>query len=256
LEILLKRDRYIVLAGLGGLTLLAWVYMLGEARGMALTGHCSCAGMRMSGPDTKAWSASTLLPLFLMWSEMMVAMMLPSAAPMILTFAAVNRKRRERQQPFVPTGIFLLGYLAVWTAFSALAAGAQWGLHSLALLSPRMVSTCPLFGGALLLAAGAFQWTPLKKACLVHCRSPLNLLLTDWREGTFGAFRMGVTQGLYCTGCCWLLMLVLFAVGVMNMWWVALIAALVLVEKILPKGFLFGKLAGLALAAWGIKLIV
>src|SRR6185312_9438114 len=150
-----------------------------EARAMIHTGVCQCAGMKMSGPDTQAWSVSTLVPLFLMWAEMMVAMMIPSAAPMILTFATVNRKRREQERPFVPTGIFLSGYLAVWTAFSALAAGAQWVLHSTALLSPMMVSTSPILGGALLVVAGVFQWTPLKGACLRHCRSPLSFLMTD-----------------------------------------------------------------------------
>src|SRR5439155_24172295 len=113
----LKRDRTVVVAGLVAISALAWGYMVHEARAMVDTGGCRCAGMRMSGPDTQSWSATTLVPLFLMWTEMMVAMMKPSAAPMILTFAAVNRKRLEREQPFVPTGIFLLGYLVVWTLF-------------------------------------------------------------------------------------------------------------------------------------------
>src|SRR5204863_4370778 len=138
---ILKRDRLIVLAGLLGISALAWGYMVREARTMDLTGMCCCAGMKMSGPDTQPWSTGTLPPLFLMWSEMMVAMMVPSAAPMILTFAAVNRKRREQERPFVPTGIFLLGYLVVWVAFSALAALAQWALHAKALLSPMMTGT-------------------------------------------------------------------------------------------------------------------
>src|SRR4051812_45914991 len=119
LETILKRDRVIVVTGLVGLTLLAWGYMVHEAQAMTLTGVCCCAGMKMSGPDVKAWSGSALIPLFLMWAEMMVAMMLPSAAPMILTFAAVNRKRRDQDAPFVPASIFALGYLVVWAAFSA-----------------------------------------------------------------------------------------------------------------------------------------
>src|SRR6266853_671979 len=161
LESLLKRDRVIIVAGLAAITLVAWFYMVHEARGMMSTGVCKCAGMKMSGPDIQSWSAGQLVPLFLMWAEMMVAMMIPSAAPMVLTFATVNRKRREREEPYVPTGMFLLGYLAVWTAFSALAALAQWMLHSTALLSPMMVSTSPVLGGLLLIAAGVFQWTPL-----------------------------------------------------------------------------------------------
>jgi len=256
IESVLKRDRTVVLAGLVALSALAWGYMVHEARAMAHTGVCQCAGMKMSGPDTQSWTATTLVPLFLMWAEMMVAMMTPSAAPMILTFAAVNRKRLEREQPFVPTGIFLLGYLVVWTLFSAIAAVAQWILHSSALLSPMMVSTSPLLGGALLIAAGVFQWTPLKNACLTHCRSPLSFLMIDWREGRHGAFVMGLKHGAYCTGCCWFLMALLFVAGVMNIWWVAAISILVLLEKVLPKGMQVGRIVGVAFTAWGVWIML
>src|SRR5579862_5794629 len=153
MEYILKRDRWIVMAVLAATTLVAWGYMVREAHAMNVTGACCCAGMKMSGPDMQPWAASTLLPLFLMWAEMMVAMMLPSATPMILTFAKVQRNRREQERPFTATGIFLLGYLAVWTGFSVLAAMMQWVLHAKALLSPMMVSSSPLLGGALLLAA-------------------------------------------------------------------------------------------------------
>jgi predicted metal-binding membrane protein len=252
LEAVLKRDRWVVAAGLAGIALLAWGYLAYEARAMYHTGVCRCAGLQMSGPDTDPWDAATLLPLFLMWAEMMVAMMIPSAAPMILTFAAVNRKRREQERPFVPAGIFLLGYVVVWTVFSAVAAVAQWVLHGAALLSPLMVSNSPRLGGAILLAAGVFQWTPLKHACLAHCRSPLGFLMTGWREGRRGAFLMGFKHGAYCTGCCWVLMALLFVAGVMNLWWVALIAVLVLVEKVAPQGLWIGRIAGAALAGWGV----
>lgn len=256
MESILKRDRLIIGVALAGLALLAWGYMAFEARAMYHTGVCCCAGMKMSGPDTTPWSAATLAPLFLMWAEMMVAMMIPSAAPMILTFALVQRKRREQERPFVSTGIFLLGYLVVWTGFSAVAALAQWVLHARALLSPLMVSTSPRLGGALLLAAGIFQWTPLKNACLTHCRSPLGFLLTDWREGGWGAFGMGLKHGAFCTGCCWFLMALLFVAGVMNLWWIAVIAGLVLLEKVMPRGLLIGKVAGALLAAWGVWLML
>lgn len=251
MEAVLKRDRWIVLAALICITLLAWGYMVYEARAMYHTGVCHCAGMKMSGPDTAPWSTATLLPLFLMWTEMMVAMMIPSAAPMILTFALVQRKRRAQERPFVPAGFFLLGYLAVWTGFSAVAAVAQWVLHAQALLSPMMVSTSSLFGGALLVAAGVFQWTPLKKACLTRCRSPLGFLLTGWREGKSGALVMGLQHGAYCTGCCWVLMALLFVAGVMNVWWIALIAGFVLLEKVAPNGWPAAKLAGMVFAGWG-----
>jgi predicted metal-binding membrane protein len=256
IEAVLKRDRAVVLAGLVAISALAWGYMVHEARAMVHTGVCQCAGMKMSGPDTQSWSATTLVPLFLMWTEMMVAMMTPSAAPMILTFATVNRKRGEQEGPFVPTVIFLLGYLVVWTLFSAFAAVTHWILHSSALLSPMMVSTSPLLGGVLLVAAGIFQWTPLKNACLAHCRSPLSFLMTDWREGRGGAFVMGLKHGAYCTGCCWFLMALLFVAGVMNIWWVAAISILVLLEKAAPRGLYLGRIVGLLFAAWGVWMII
>ena len=255
LEAILKRDRWVVLAGLIAIAALAWVYMVQEARAMVQTGVCQCMGLKMSGPDMQPWSWPQLFPLFLMWAEMMVAMMVPSAAPMILLFAGVNRRCREQERPYVPTGMFLLGYLTVWTLFSAFAAVAQFALHALTLLSPMMTSTSPVLGGVLLVAAGAFQWTPLKRACLRHCQSPLSFLMTSWREGWMGAWVMGLKHGAYCTGCCWLLMALLFVAGVMNMWWVAAITILVLLEKALPRGLWIGRLAGAGFAVWGLWLI-
>jgi predicted metal-binding membrane protein len=222
---------------------------------MNLTGACCCAGMSMSGPDIHPWSTATLLPLFLMWAEMMVAMMLPSATRSILTFAKVQRNRREQEQPFVATGIFVLGYLAMWTGFSAVAAIAQWALHAKALLSPTMVGTSPALGGALLMAAGIFQWTPLKHKCLTNCCSPRTSLVTGWREGRRGAFTMGLKNGVQCLGCCWLLMLLLFVAGVMNIWWIAIITLLVLIEKTAPRGLFLGKIAGVLFVGWGIWMV-
>ena len=167
-------------------------------------------------------------------------MMIPSAAHMILTFAMVNRKRREQERPFVPTSLFMSGYLVVWCAFSLVAALAQWALHGAALLSPMMESTSPLLGGTLLIGAGVFQWTPFKRSCLNHCRSPLQFLLTDWREGRMGALWMGIKHGAYCTGCCWMLMALLFVAGV-----------LVLLEKVAAQGPRLGDAIGLAFIAWG-----
>jgi len=252
MESVLKRDRVVVLGGLVAITAVAWGYLAYEAREMYQTGVCHCAGMQMSGPDTRPWSAGQLLPLFLMWAEMMVAMMIPSAAPMILTFAFVNRQRREREQPYVPTAFFLAGYLFIWTIFSAMAAFAQWALHSTSLLSSKMVSTSPVLGGVLLIAAGVFQWTPLKNTCLRHCRSPLDFLMTGWREGAVGALWMGLSHGAYCAGCCWFLMALLFVAGVMNVLWIAVIALLVLVEKALPAGPILGRWTGVLLTTWGV----
>ena len=252
MEALLKRDKAIVLTGIALIAVVAWAYMAYEAHAMYHTGICKCAGMKLSGPDLEPWALGTLAPLFLMWAEMMAAMMLPTAAPMILTFALVNRKRREQDRPYVPTAIFGLGYLIAWTGFSAIAAVAQWYLRGKALLSPLMVSTSPALAGSLLVAAGIFQWTPLKNACLTHCRSPLSFLMTDWREGRWGALAMGVKHGAYCTGCCWILMLLLFVAGVMNVFWIAVISVLVLAEKLAPNGVLVGKVSGVALVAWGL----
>ena len=251
LEKLLKRDRAVLLGVIVITTALAWAYMIHEARGMTSTGVCKCMGMQMAGPDTRAWSAAQLFALFLMWSEMMLAMMLPSAAPMILTFASVNRKRREQQRPFVSAGIFLSGYLLVWFAFSGVATITQWALHSAALLSPMMVSTSSRLGGALLIAAGIFQWTPWKNVCLTHCANPLSFLLTQWREGNRGALLMGIRHGAFCLGCCWLLMLLLFVLGVMNVTWIAALTIYVLAEKLLGRNVWFARAIGAALCAWG-----
>jgi predicted metal-binding membrane protein len=252
----LRRDRIIVLTALTGIAVVAWVWMIHEARTMEATGICECAGIAMCGPDVKPWSAIVILPLFLMWAGMMVAMMTPTVAPMILTFAMINRKRREQARPFVSTALFLSGYLIVWTAFSLIAALAQWVLHGTALLSPMMQSASSWLGGLLLIMAGVFQWTPLKQACLSHCRSPLQFIMTDWRDGSVGALTMGLKHGAFCTGCCWMLMALLFVAGVMNMVWVAVITLLVFLEKVTPPDWRLRHLAGAYFLVWGAWVIV
>jgi predicted metal-binding membrane protein len=184
-----------------------------------------------------------------MWVVMMVAMMTPSAAPMILTYATMNRRRQAQQGPFVSTTVFVLGYRLVWGRFSIVATLGQWGLHAAAVLSPMMVSTSPMLGGLLVLTAGLFQWTPLKSTCLGQCRSPLGLVMTEWLEWTWGALLMGLRHGSYCVGCCRVLMALLLVAGVMNLLWVAALAAFVLVEKGLPRGELVGRVAG-ACSSW------
>lgn len=225
--------------------------MIREARDLNITGVCECFGMKMGG----RWSPSALFPLFLMWAGMMVAMMLPSATPMILTFAAVSRNRRRQERPYVPVTIFVAGYVAIWTLFSVVAAVAQWLLHREALLSPAMFSTSALLGGILLLGAGIFQFTPLKHACLTQCRAPFDFIMTRWREGARGAFRMGVEHGLFCAGCCWALMGLLFVAGVMNILWIALLSLIVGVEKLLPRGVWLSTATGVILTVWGAWLI-
>jgi predicted metal-binding membrane protein len=249
LEALLRRDRVVVVSSLVCISALAWAYM------GYLAWDMGNMDMSMAMPRMQTWGWLDLVLLFVMWAVMMVAMMVPTAAPMILMFATINRRRREQQQPLVPTAVFLTGYVLVWTGFSILATLTQWGLHQAALLSPMMVSTSPVLGGVLLLATGIFQWTPLKYACLKHCRSPMGFLLTEWREGTWGALRMGVRHGGYCTGCCWFLMALLFVAGVMNLLWVASITAFVLVEKVVPRGDLMGRIAGGVLVLAGLIML-
>jgi predicted metal-binding membrane protein len=252
LAAVVKRDRLIIGAGVALIAALAWWYLIHEARRMNASGVYECLGTKMGGPELSAWSPASLLPLFLMWAVMMVAMMLPSAAPMVLTFAAVARNRRRLQRPYVPVAIFAAGYLVIWCGFSVVAAVSQWLLHRQALLSPAMASSSALLGGALLLAAGLFQFTPLKQNCLIHCRAPLEFIMTRWREGRRGAFRMGLEHGAFCTGCCWALMCLLFVLGVMNIFWIAALTIVVAVEKILPRGRWVGVGCGLGLVGWGV----
>jgi predicted metal-binding membrane protein len=189
---------------------------------------------------------------------MMIAMMVPSASPMILLFASLQRRRREQRKPFLPTGIFLAGYFVTWTAFSFIASLIQWGLHSAALISPMMISTSPYLGSVLLISAGVFQWTPWKNACLYHCRSPISFLSVHWREEKAGALIMGIHHGTFCVGCCWVLMLLLFVTGVMNLFWVAIIAAFVMVEKVVPSTMAHWvtRVAGVGLVAWAAIILI
>ncbi|MDX1637351.1 MAG: DUF2182 domain-containing protein [Balneolaceae bacterium] len=208
--------------------------------------------MDPTAPHMLPWDLYDFLMMFLMWTVMMIAMMTPSATPMVLVFYSIHKQQQEGDQSYLSTFIFLGGYLVVWTGFSLLATLLQWGLHSVALLSSMMVSTSPLLGGMLIFAAGLFQWTYLKDACLRHCRSPLGFILQEWRKGLRGSFLLGLKHGIYCVGCCWALMLLLFAVGVMNLLWVAVIAGFVLIEKIMPKKYRIGPISGFLLLGWGI----
>ncbi len=207
IEAMVRRDRLIVIGGLAAVVIIAWIYILtGAGMGMsaldmtsppavaAASGESSGA-MAMSALRPMAWTAGTAVLMFFMWWIMMIAMMLPSAAPMILLFATVNRKGAERGNPYVPTGVFAAGYLAMWGAFSVVATGLQWGLERTGLLSSIMTSTSLVLGGVLLIAAGAWQLTPLKQACLKHCRSPLHFITHGWRKGHLGALRMGLEHG-------------------------------------------------------------
>ena len=260
-EAVLKRDRAIVVAGLATIIVLAWayvVYLSSNMIGMVMNGSSGIDihPAQMSMPNTHAWGSGDIIFTFLMWAVMIVAMMTPSATPMILTVAHVSRQRHDARTPLPTTIVFLLGYLIVWTVFSAGVTFVQWGLHSAALLSNEMRSISPLIGGILLILTGVYQFTPLKSACLSRCRTPLGFLMTKWREGAKGALVMGLQHGSYCVGCCWLLMALLLVFGVMNLLWVALLAIFVLVEKAVPAGQWVGRVMGLLTVGWGAWLLI
>ena len=190
-----------------------------------------------------------------MWGAMLSAIMLPATTPAILLFARINRLVRSVRFPNLATLMFVAGCLLVWGGFGTLATLVQWALHDVGALDAGMAVDNQNACGLVLVAAGVYQWTPAKHACLQHCRAPLSFVVTGWRLGLFGALRMGMSHGLYCTGCCWLLMLLLFAAGVTNLGALVALAGLVLAEKMLPGGSFVACISGLALVAWGTLLL-
>ncbi len=240
-----SRDQAIVAVALAILAALAWIYTI------LLSG--SLAGLDlhslMAMPRQGEWTSLDLALIFLMWAVMMAAMMIPSAMPMILLFTAIEQ-RRDAAGALVRTIAFVSGYAAVWGGFSLLTTLAQWGLHDAAMLGSAMGPLVPWAAAAVLALAGLYQFSPLKQTCLRHCSSPLEFLTVHWRSGGEGALWMGVRHGGYCLGCCWAFMLVLFVVGVMNVLWVALIAVLLLLEKLAPGRDRIRVVAGAALLLW------
>lgn len=251
---LLKRDRAIIVAALICVTALSWIYLVDMARDMA-AGVCDMPGMEgMYMGAVPVWNAPYFTMMVVMWTIMMIGMMVPSAAPTILLYATMHRN--SGRTPYMSTAGFVAGYLAVWTAFSIAATLAQWGLDAAALLSPMMVSTSPVLGAGLLIAAGIYQMTPWKNACLAHCRSPFSFFQQHWRTGRLGAFRMGARHGTYCLACCWALMLLLFFGGVMNLMWIAAITVFVLLEKAAPLGRHAAKFTGIVMIAVGAGVLI
>lgn len=247
LDQLLRHDRFIALGGIGIVVLLAWGYLLAGA-GVDM----SMAGMEM---DPMPWSPDHALIVFIMWWVMMIAMMLPSAAPTVLLFSTIKRKQEPSGTPSAEAWIFLFGYLLVWAAFSIAAVLVQWALETLGWLSMEMASSSAVLGGTILLAAGLYQFTPLKATCLRHCQSPLIFLSQHWRSGKRGALGMGLRHGLYCVGCCWFLMGLLFVSGIMNLVWIAGIALYVALEKLLVKDYRLSNAAGLGLIIGGLVVL-
>jgi predicted metal-binding membrane protein len=246
-ERVLRNDRLVASAGIAFVVLLAWGYLLAGA-GIDM----SMAGMEM---DPMPWSVDHALIIFIMWWVMMIAMMVPSAAPTILLFSTIKRKQEPSASASTQAYIFLLGYLLVWAVFSIAAVSVQWVLEILGWISLEMVSSNAILGAVILLAAGLYQFTPIKAACLRYCQTPVIFLSQHWRAGNFGALRMGLRHGTYCVGCCWFLMALLFVSGIMNLLWIAGIALYVGFEKLLPLNRGLSNAAGLALLACGAVLL-
>ena len=247
LESALKHDRWLTAGALGLVVLLCWAWIVPMAWDMYGP---------MSGPAVWMMSgradAVHLLLLFAMWVVMMIGMMLPSAAPTLLLYAAVVRTSAPGAQVSLQVYSFGAGYLLVWALFSVVATVLQQFLSEALLLSPMMELQNRTWAGALLAIAGVYQFAPLKKTCLNSCRSPVKFITQHWRAGSAGALRMGVAHGLYCLGCCWALMLLLFVGGVMNLWVIAAITLFVLLEKIAPRGAQGGRLSGALLVLLGL----
>jgi predicted metal-binding membrane protein len=254
---LVRRDRWIVGGCVVLIAVLAWFWLWRES--IAMGPDMSMPGMEMPGPSMVSPSDATayLTSAFVMWFLMMVAMMLPSAAPMILIYGGLARGGRARGAVLAPTSIFAAMYLTVWGGFSALAASAQWLLvRSGAISEMGLAFGNQRIGGALLIAAGLYQATPLKRACLDNCRSPMSFLMRLWRPGWAGAARLGLAHGIYCLGCCALLMALLFVFGVMNLIWVAALALLVLTEKTFSIGPRIAAATGVISVIVGLLLVM
>lgn len=238
-----------MLGGIAALIGLTWLDLFRRAGEMAM--H---EAMGMVMPSAGPWDLGDLGATALMWGVMMVAMMLPSATPLLLLFARSQRPRLGPAEGSLRAGLLGAGYLVVWLGWSGLAAALQWGLHAWLLLSPDAALTSTVTGGAVLILAGLYQITPWKHACLARCQSPLGFLLARWRPGRMGAFGMGCAHGAYCVGCCSVLMALLFVGGAMNMTWIAALAVFVLLEKVVP-GVWMSYASGAALMAWGIYVL-
>ncbi|HEX6118998.1 MAG TPA: DUF2182 domain-containing protein [Dongiaceae bacterium] len=265
LESLLRRDRRITAGALLAIGFVAWAYVLWLAGAMRMPGMASAA-LRMDAnplgpamlPHDQPWGAVEFVLMFAMWAIMMIGMMVPSSAPMVLLYTRVGRKAMADGSPIAGAWWFFGGYLLVWTVFSLGAATAQWGLDRAALLTASMAGASDRLGAVILLAAGCYQFTPLKAACLSKCQAPLAFIQRHggFRRDPRGALALGLRHGSYCVGCCWALMALLFVVGVMNVLWLAAIAAFALLERILPPAWPVSRLGGIALIAAALWLLV
>lgn len=262
LETVIRRDRVIVGGALAIVTALAWADLVWLANDMWM-GGMDMAGFRMipAGqgwmmPAREAWQPIEFGAVFVMWIVMMIGMMTPSIAPMILVYARIERQAASEGRPLAASGWFAFGYLLSWITFSLAATSAQWALERAALLTPMMQSASNILGATVLIIAGLYQWTPIKDACLSYCQTPLGFILQfGFRREASGALALGFRHGVYCIGCCWAVMALLFAAGVMNLFWIAVLSAMVLVEKVAPFGRLIPRIAGIAFIAGGAWLL-
>ena len=264
-EGLLRRERWIVLSGLAAITLLSWLYILnGGGTGMSARSMTRAwlFPHRASGMTfhSMGWTLAYWIIMLLMWWVMMIAMMTPSAAPMILLYARAMRYAQKIGQlgkGVVHSAAFVSGYLVMWLAFSFVATLLQRGLEAAGGISPMcMASRSAVLSAAILILAGAYQLSPWKHTCLSHCRNPAEFLSQHRRPGRLGAVRMGMEHGAFCVGCCWVLMALLFVGGIMNVLWIAVLAIVVLLEKLAPQGTSFARVTGIVLLAWGAATLV
>jgi predicted metal-binding membrane protein len=241
-----------ILAVVLALIFAAWGYLFYQHHQMASQPMSS---MWMPPSELMAWGFIDFALVYFMWLVMMAAMMLPSAIPMILAFARVCRQ--QNKAPIKLTYLFTSAYLGIWLLFSSALTLLQWQLHGLAWLSPMMDNQNAILAAGIIFLAGFYQFMPVKNACLTHCKTPMGFLLNEWQDGTVGAFTMGLKHGANCLGCCWTQMLIMFAVGVMNLPGMALITLLVILEKSMPvESKFFSKAVGIAFLIWATFLLL
>ncbi len=255
-ERLVRNDRVIVIIAVITIVALAGIYTItGVGMNMSafdMTAMSKPIGAPMQMGKGANWTATYATLIALMWWVMMIAMMTPSAAPTLLLFTALKHHRKDKQNAVYYSGLLLAGYLIIWAVFSIIATSLQWGLETLDLISAAMMTVSSrLLAGFILLSAGLYQFSELKSACLKHCRSPAYFLSKNNRSGAFGALMMGMHHGVYCLGCCWALMALLFVGGIMNLYWIVGLALYVLAEKTVPFGGLFSRATGVILIFTG-----
>ena len=265
------RDRMTVYVGVFVVLLVSWFYILGMGWHMNTLPFVENKMMNMPmeksmgfldtilmwmPPSSGSWVLSDFVLLFLMWSVMMIAMMTPSILPMLMLFTTLNTRNKSKGKDTSSTFLLLIGYLMSWVLFSLVITLPEYAMHKSGLLNPMMEPTHAYLGSVMLVIAGIYQFTPFKDACLTVCQSPLTFLMNNWKDGNLGAFLVGYKHGFYCIGCCWALMLTLFALGVMNIMWVMVLTIFVLFEKLSYKNpLLFRRVAGYAFILWGILLV-